>query len=75
VKTLSEPLTYNVAQAAAKLGVSAATVRKRVSTTREWPCTRFGRYIRFTDADITTILAICQQPAVARKQPRRRNAA
>ena len=73
VNTLTEtPLTYSVAQAAAKLDVSADMVYQRVAA-REWPCTRMGRKIRFTPAQMTEILRLCEQPAVTRT-PRRRSA-
>ena len=67
------PLTYRVPQAAAKLGVSTAMVYEKVRAF-EWPCTRMGRHIHFTPADLAAILALCQQPAVAAKKPRRRSA-
>ena len=67
-----ESLTYSVAQAAAKLNISSDMVYQRVAA-REWPCTRMGRKIRFTPAQIVAILALCEQPATTR-QPRRRSA-
>ena len=66
------PLLLTVAQAAAKLDVSTALVYQRVRD-REWPCTRMGRHIKFTSAQITEILRLCEQPILVRV-PRRRAA-
>jgi excisionase family DNA binding protein len=68
--TTTEPLTYTVAEAAPKLRVSQDMIYQRVKE-REWPCTRLGRKIHFTPAQIQEILAICSQPALTRT-PRRR---
>jgi excisionase family DNA binding protein len=65
-------LTFSVQQAAAQLDVSADMVYQRIAT-REWPCTRMGRKIRFTSAQIVEILRVCEQPAVIRR-PRKRSA-
>lgn len=65
-------LTYSVAEAAAMLAIHRQTLYNRVSA-REWPCTRMGRKIRFTPAQLEEILAICEQRP-ATKTPRRRKA-
>ena len=66
------PLSFSVAQAAAKLDLHPDSLYARVKS-REWPCTRMGRKIRFTPEDLAEILRLCKQPAVTR-QPRRRTA-
>jgi len=67
------PLTYSVAQAAAKLDLHPDSIYDRVRT-REWPCTRMGRKIRFTPDDLVEILRLCKVSAKAAPQPRRRSA-
>ena len=66
------PRTFTVQEAAAQLRVSPDFVYGRVRN-RQWPCTRMGSKISFTEAQIEKILRDSQQDSVAR-QPRRRTA-
>jgi excisionase family DNA binding protein len=66
-------LTLSVAEAAARLGVHPETVYTRIRD-KEWPCTRMGRKIRFTPAQLDQILALCEQPAISQRKPRQRKA-
>lgn len=65
------PLTYSVAEAAAKLGIGKDTLRSRVQA-KEWPCTRMMRNYRFTEENLTEILRLSQQQALAPIQRRRK---
>ena len=66
-------LTMTAATVAAKLEVSTDFVYRRVQS-GEWPCTRLGRKVRFTDADVADILDICRSDAKRTSVPRRRKA-
>lgn len=65
-----DSLTIGVAEAARRLDVHPDFVYKRVHA-KEWPCTRMGRKIRFTEADLTDILRIQRVDAVSRTTRKR----
>ena len=68
----TQRLTCNTFEAAEKLGIGVETLRDRVKS-GEWPCTRMGRSLRFTDQDLTDILELSRQAPIAKK-PRARKA-
>ena len=65
-------LTIDVKEAAKRLGVSPDFVYQRVGA-GSWPCTRMGRNIKFTEADLADILRI-ERVDATRRTPRRRSA-
>lgn len=64
--------TMSAAEVAARLGVNPNYVYDKVRD-KVWPCTRLGRKIRFTEADLTDILRIQRVEPVTRT-PRKRSA-
>jgi excisionase family DNA binding protein len=64
-----EPLLYTAKQAADLLQVSPSWLRKKASA-RAVPCTFIGKHLRFSAADLATIIAAGEQaPRITR--PRR----
>ncbi|MPZ27017.1 MAG: helix-turn-helix domain-containing protein [Micromonosporaceae bacterium] len=65
-----EPLLYTARQAADLLQVSPSWLRKKASA-RAVPCTFIGKHLRFSPADIATIIAAGEQaPRITRpRQP------
>lgn len=69
---MEQPRLLNTAQAAEQLGIHPQTVYNRVND-GSWPCTRFGRKIKFTQAQVDQIIKI-QEVAPVTSVPRRRKA-
>lgn len=59
---MTEPLTYTVAEAAAKLGVTEAWYVRQLRA-RSLPGHKLGRQWRLTDDDIAQALELTAQPA------------
>jgi excisionase family DNA binding protein len=64
------PLLYTPAEAARRLQVRESWLRKKAAA-REIPCTFLGRHLRFSPADLATIVAACARPAVGRRGRRK----
>ncbi len=62
-RELSQGL-LTVEQVAVELGVPASWIRRRVAS-RTVTCTRLGRHVRFTRAQVQAIVAVAEQPALA----------
>lgn len=71
VGTLTTPdeITYTYDETARKLGISERTLRRLVTDGRI-PHHRFGRLVRFTDGDITEILAMSRVAPLPRSSRR-----
>lgn len=66
-----QPETMSATELAARIGnISADYVYDRVRD-KEWPCTRLGRKVRFTEADLADILRICRVDPVRRSTKKR----
>jgi hypothetical protein len=57
------PTLVDVDQLAEMFQIHPVTVRKRVAA-REWPSTRIGRKLVFTQAQVEQIVRLCERPAV-----------
>jgi excisionase family DNA binding protein len=64
------PLLYTPAEAAQQLRVRESWLRKKAAA-REVPCTFLGKHLRFSPADLATIIASSARPAVGRRGRRR----
>lgn len=62
---------HTPAEAAAMLQVRESWLRKKASA-RVIPCTFIGKHLRFSDQDITAIIAAGAKQPVVRSRPRRR---
>ncbi len=65
------PLLYTPAEAAQRLRVRESWLRKKAAA-RQVPCTFLGKHLRFSAADLATIVAASARPAVGRR-PRRKS--
>jgi excisionase family DNA binding protein len=65
-----DPLLYTPAEAARRLQIRESWLRKKAAA-REIPCTFLGRHLRFSPADLATIVAACARPAVGRRGRRK----
>jgi excisionase family DNA binding protein len=66
------PLLYTPAEAAELLRVRESWLRKKAAA-RAVPCTFLGKHLRFSPADLVTIVAAAARPATGRR-PRRKSA-
>ncbi|WP_083502678.1 helix-turn-helix domain-containing protein [Sphaerimonospora mesophila] len=68
---VTEPL-LNFKQAAERLNIPESWLREKVAK-RQVPHTRFGKHVRFTEADLAAIIEAGHQPAASSNGlPRRR---
>ena len=65
------PVLYTPAEAAQRLRLRESWLRKK-ATARQVPCTFLGKHLRFSPADLATIVAASARPAVGRR-PRRKS--
>jgi excisionase family DNA binding protein len=65
------PLLYTPAEAAKRLRVRESWLRKKAAA-REVPCTFLGKHLRFSAADLATIVTASARPAVGRQGRRMR---
>jgi hypothetical protein len=61
-KPAGRPLLYTPAQAAPMLAITEAWLRRKAGQ-RLIPCSRVGKRLLFSDADLQSIVAAAQQPA------------
>jgi excisionase family DNA binding protein len=66
------PMLYTPTEAAQRLQVRESWLRKQAAA-RQVPCTFLGKHLRFSTADLATIIAAAARAPVGRK-PRRRPA-
>lgn len=67
---MHQPTTMDAKEAADRLGVNVYYVYGKVRA-KEWPCTRLGRKVRFTETDLADILRICRVDPVTRSTKKR----
>lgn len=64
------PLLYTPAEAAQRLQVRESWLRKKAAA-RQVPCTFLGKHLRFSPADLVTIVAAAARPATGRRHRRK----
>lgn len=65
------PHTHSPAEAAALIGISEWTLRKKAGK-RLVPCTKVAGRLLFSDQDISQIIAAGNRQPIAKRQPKRR---
>lgn len=56
---MTDTVLYTTAEAAARLKMGTSTL-KALAQARAVPCRRFGRLVRFSDADLAAIIAAAE---------------
>ena len=70
--TVEPPRLYTPEEASPYLGGMSPTTLRRKAGAREFPCTKLGRDVLFSAANIAEIIALCNRPALPEPPPRRR---